>query len=169
MKKWTLLSAALIFALIALPAVAMQGHGGHGTSGGSDMQSEKKMDHSDHGNLDDHTGMGGIFKHTASQGGIDAEFQVMSLASMNMTSDKGETHHIMVNLQESDGGTPIKHAVGKIKVIAPDKTEQVSPLKNYSGILAANFTFTESGKYGVICLLKNKDRKQVFRFWYHHM
>jgi hypothetical protein len=88
---------------------------------------------------------------------------------MNMTSDEGDTHHIMVNLKEADGGAPIKQAIGKIKVIAPDKTEQISPLKNYSGILAANFTFKDPGKYGVICLLKNNDKKQVFKFWYHHM
>jgi len=169
MKKWTFIFTALIVALIAVPAIAMQGHDSHSSAGGSEMKSEKNVDHSAHGKQNDHTGMGGTFKHSASHGGIDAEFQVMSLASMNMTSDKGETHHIMVNLKEANGGTPIKHAVGKIKVIAPDKTEQVSPLKNYSGILAANFTFKESGKYGVICLLKNKDQKQVFKFWYHHM
>ena len=160
MKKRTLLIAAVIFALVAVPAMAMQGH---------DMKSDDKMDHSAQGMQMDHTGMGGTFKHTATEGGIDAEFQVMSLASMNMTSDKGETHHIMVHLKEADGGAPIKNAVGKIKVIAPDKTEQESPLKNYSGILAANFTFKEPGKYGVICLLKENDEKQVFKFWYHHM
>ena len=160
MKKRTLLIAAVIFALVAVPAMAMQGH---------DMKSDDKMDHSAQGMQMDHTGMGGTFKHTATEGGIDAEFQVMSLASMNMTSDKGETHHIMVNLKETDGGAPIKNAVGKIKVIAPDKTEQESPVKNYNGILAANFTFKEPGKYGVICLLKNQDEKQVFKFWYNHM
>ena len=160
MKKRTLHIAAVIFALVAVPAMAMQGH---------DMKSDDKMDHSAQGMQMDHTGMGGTFKHTATEGGIDAEFQVMSLASMNMTSDKGETHHIMVNLKETDGGAPIKNAVGKIKVIAPDKTEQESPLKNYNGILAANFTLKEPGKYGVICLLKNQENKQVFKFWYHHM
>ena len=140
--------------------MAMQGHDSHDSGGGHDMKSDKKMDH---------TGMGGTFKHTATEGGIDADFQVMSLASMNMTSDKGETHHIMVNLSRADGGTPIKNAVGKIKVVGPDGKEQVSTLKNYSGVLAANFTFKEPGKYGVICLLKNEDKKQVFKFWYHHI
>jgi hypothetical protein len=159
MKKRTFFISAFIFILIALPAIAMQKHDGH-SSGGHDIKSDQSMDH---------TGVGDTFKHTASEGGIDAEFQVMSLASMNMTSDKGETHHIMVNLKATDGGMPIKEAVGKIKVIAPDKAEQVSPLKNYSGILAANFTFKEPGKYGVICLLKNQDKKHTFKFWYHYM
>ncbi len=164
MKKQTLLIAAVIFTFTTITAMAMQGH---------DMKSDEKMDHSGHdmksGDKMDHAGMGGTFKHEATEGGVDAKFQVMSLASMNMTSDKGDTHHIMVNLKEADGGSPIKNAVGKIKVIGPDKSEQTSPLKNFSGILAANFTFKESGKYGVICLLKSQGDKQVFKFWYHHM
>jgi|GEM_PF-1614003 len=136
MKKRTLLISAFIIALVAVPVMAMQGH---------DMKSDKNMDH---------TAMGGTFKHTATEGGINADFQVMSLAGMNMTSDRGETHHIIVNLAKADGGAPIKNAVGKIKIVGPDGKEQVSTLKNYSGILAANFTFKAPGKYGVICLLK---------------
>ena len=130
MQQRTLFIAVLIITLAALPAMAMKGHDSHGS--GHDMQADKQMDHGKDDKAMDHGGMGGTFKHMASEGGIDAEFQVMSLASMNMTSDKGETHHIMVNLKETEGGAAIKHAVGKIKVIAPDKTEQVSPLKNYS-------------------------------------
>ena len=169
MKTRTLFTAAFIFALIAVPAMAMQASDSSGTMGGHDMKSGQKMDQGAHGMQMDHSGMGGNFKYTATEGGIDAEFQVMSLASMNMTSDKGETHHIMVSLKAADGGEPIKNAVGKIKVIGPDKTEQEGTLKNYNGILAANFTFKEPGKYGVICLLKNGDNKPVFKFWYNHM
>jgi hypothetical protein len=169
MKIHVLFIIAIIISLAAVPVMGMQGHEGHESGDGHGMQSDKQMDHAAHGKSMDHSGMGGTFTHTASEGGIDAEFQVMSLASMNMTSDEGDTHHIMVNLKEADGGAPIKQAIGKIKVIAPDKTEQISPLKNYSGILAANFTFKDPGKYGVICLLKNNDKKQVFKFWYHHM
>ncbi|MBC2709778.1 MAG: hypothetical protein HGJ94_01820 [Desulfosarcina sp.] len=169
MKKRTLLITAVIFALVAVPAMAMQGHDSHGSGSGHDMKSDKNMDQDAHGKEMDNTSMGGMFKHHDSMDGMNADFQVMSLASMNMTSDKGETHHIMVNLSRADGGTPIKNAVGKIKVVGPEGKEQVSTLKNYSGILAANFTFKEPGKYGVICLLKNEDKKQVFKFWYHHM
>lgn len=162
MTRTIFVVSAAILALIAVPAVAMQDHGAHGTG------SETPMKHGQDQPMD-HTGMGGTFKHMASEGGVDASFQVMSLASMNMTSDKGDTHHIMVDLKSAGDGTPIKNAAGKIKVIGPDKSEQVSPLKNYSGILAGNFTFKAPGKYGVICLLKVGDKKQVFKFWYSHM
>ena len=165
MKRNLFFMTVVILTLTTAPAVSMQEHSGHGSS--------KQHDHTQmqHGNGEamDHAAMGGTYKHTASQGGIDAAFQVMSLASMNMTSEEGDTHHIMVDLKTAGDGMPIKNAVGKIKVIAPDKSEQVSPLKNYSGILAGNFTFTQPGKYGVICLLKVGDEKQVFKFWYPHM
>ena len=162
MKTKTLLIPAIIFSLAAFPAMAMQGSD-------MNMKSGDSMAHGEQGMQMDHSAMGGTFKYEASEVGIAAEFQVMSLASMNMTSDKEETYHIMVNLKESDGGSPIKDAVGKIKVIAPDKSEQENTLKNYNGILAANFTFKEPGKYGVICLLNYQDKKQVFKFWYNHM
>ena len=59
-------------------------------------------------------------------------------------------------------------AIGKIKGISPSNKEQVQSLKDYNGILAANFTFEESGKYGVICLFKVNDQKKLFKFWYPH-
>jgi hypothetical protein len=169
MKKRTLLISAIIFTLVAAQAMAMQGHDGQVSREGHDMQPGNNTDHGTHDTDTGSSNAGGTFKHHDSMDGMKAEFQVMSLASMNTTSDKGETHHVMVNLSETDGGAPIKKAVGKIKVVGPDGKEQVSTLKNYNGILAANFTFKEPGKYGIICLLKNEAKKHVFKFWYHHM
>ena len=135
------------------------------------MKSDDKMDHSAHGNADGSFGYGRHFQHTtATEGGIYAEFQVMSLASMNMTCGQGrDPSHVCSTSRRPTAVRPSNDAVGKIKVIAPDKSEQTSPLKNYNGILAANFTFKASGKYGVICLLKIQDKKQVFKVWYEHM
>ncbi|BBO85936.1 hypothetical protein DSCO28_65020 [Desulfosarcina ovata subsp. sediminis] len=161
MNRTIVVIATAIFIITTTPALAMQGHDSHGSSGGHDMGSGQQMDHVGHGD------MGGTYKHHASMGGMEAEFQVMSLASMNMKTDEGDTHHIMVSLKGSEDGTPIKGAVGKIKVIGPDKAEQISPLKNYGGILAANFTFKKPGKYGVICMIKTQDKKEVFKFWYN--
>jgi hypothetical protein len=167
MKKRTVITAILMVTLTALNAAAMQDHDSHGSGDTHATQADQKTDHSGHGG-----GMGaadGTFTHHASVDGLEAEFQVMSLASMNMTSDTGETHHIMVSFKDADSGEPVKDAIGKVKVIGPDGKEQISPLKNYSGILAANFSFPAPGKYGVICLVKQADEKRVFKFWYHHM
>jgi hypothetical protein len=97
-----------------------------------------------------------------------AEFQIMSLASMNMNDPDGATHHVMVKLFHDSMNHPIKNAVGKVKIIKPDGKEQTNSLKNYNGIFAANFTFGEKGKYGVICLVIVDSEKHIFKFWYPH-
>jgi hypothetical protein len=108
------------------------------------------------------------FKHQAVVDGIQAEFQVMSLAVMNMQDPEGRTHHIMVKLVKEGMDHPIADAVGKIKVIAPDKQEQTGVLKRYGDLMAANFTFDAQGKYGVICLFVVDGQKHVIKFWYPH-
>jgi hypothetical protein len=110
----------------------------------------------------------GTFKHTMVEKNIRAEFQIMSLASMNMKDPDGATHHVMVKLFHDSMNHPIKNAVGKVKLIGPHGNEQTNLLKNYNGIFAANFTFGEKGKYGVICLVIVDGEKHIFKFWYPH-
>lgn len=110
----------------------------------------------------------GTFKHEAMDKHVRAEFQIMSLASMNMKDPHGATHHVMVKMFHDSSNHPIKDAVGKVKVIDPNGNEQINSLKNYNGIFAANFTFIEKGKYGVICLVNIDGKKHLFKFWYHH-
>ena len=62
----------------------------------------------------------------------------------------------------------IEDLVGKVKVIAPSGKDQVEALKNYSGTFAANFTFDEKGKWGVICLFKVEGKTHTVKFWYPH-
>jgi hypothetical protein len=116
----------------------------------------------------DHSAMTDKFEHQMVDKQVRAEFQIMSLASMNMKDPDGATHHVMVKLFDNSGNQPVKEAVGKIKVIEPDKSEQTNGLKNYNGIFAANFTFSQKGKYGVICLVKINGEKHLFKFWYPH-
>jgi hypothetical protein len=114
------------------------------------------------------TSPGGTFEHTMIEKNIRAEFQIMSLASMNMNDPNGATHHVMVKLFHDSMNHPIKNAVGKVKIIKPDGKEQTTGLKNYNGIFAANFMFNEKGKYGVICLVIVDGEKHIFKFWYPH-
>jgi hypothetical protein len=107
-----------------------------------------------------------VFEYKQTVEGVRAEFQVMSLASMNMTDPDGKTHHIMVKLIDETSDQPLEKAVGKIKVIGPDGKEQEGVLKDYGGIMAANFSFPQMGKYGVICLFKVDEKKRLVKFWY---
>jgi hypothetical protein len=167
MKRFFISVALILFVIsIGSSAMGMQKHDEkHDAMSSSEGQShkmdaKKSMDHDmDHN---------GHFMHTMMVEGIHSEFQIMSLKSMNMKDSDGKTHHIMVKMYAADKEQPIKNAIGKIKVIAPDGNEQVSSLKNYSGILAANFSFPQKGKYGVILLSKIDDHKRVFKFHYTH-
>ena len=132
-----------------------------------------ETDHRSHGDISksgsmEHGQTGGTFTHQEVVEGVQAEFQVMTLASMNMTDPQGKTHHIMVKFVEVSSQQQIAHAIGKIKVISPTGKEQVESLQNYSGILAANFTFDEKGEYGIICLFKVDGKKGLVKFWYSH-
>ena len=123
------------------------------------------MDHSKMGKKDG----GGMntFKETVMVDGIHAEFQVMELASMNMTDPQGHTHHVMASFMKNN--EKITQAAGKIKLISPSGKEQIATLKDFgSGMFAANFTIDEKGKWGVICLFKDEGGKHTAKLWYPH-
>ena len=147
----------LLLTLTSRPfALADTAHQGHGDMPGSKPGS---MEH-------DQTGA--TFTYQEVVEGVQAEFQVMTLASMNMKDPEGKTHHIMVKLVDVSSQKQIANGVGKIKVTSPTGREQVESLQNYGGILAANFTFDEKGNYGVICLFKVDGKKGLVKFWYAH-
>ena len=157
-KKWIILLAtvsALSWSSMGL-SLAASSHEGMG-----DMTKS-------HSGTGEHGAKGDMFSHQDTVEGVRAEFQVMSLASMNMKDPEGNTHHIMVKFFNDSMNHQIKDVVGKIKVISPSGKEQVGSLIDYSGIYAANFTFGEKGKYGVICLFKVDGQKHLVKFWYPH-
>lgn len=107
------------------------------------------------------------FKEMVMVDGIHAEFQVMELASMNMSDPQGNTHHVMASFMKNN--EKITQMVGKIKLISPSGKEQIATLKDFgSGMFAANFIIDEKGKWGVICLFKDEGGKHTAKFWYPH-
>jgi hypothetical protein len=157
-KKWVAILAMILAMSWSSAGLSLAGssHEGHGE------MSEMHSDTMEHG------AKGETFTHQDVVEGVRAEFQMMSLASMNMKDPEGNTHHIMVKFFKDSMNHQIKDIVGKIKVIGPSGNEQVESLKNYSGIYAANFSFPEKGKYGVICLFKVEGQKRLVKFWYPH-
>jgi hypothetical protein len=156
MKKWTFtLTLVLVFVIGNSGMVnASAKHAGHGSAGNHETTG--------------HGSMAAVFSHEAVVQGVRAEFQVMSLAEMNMNDPEGNTHHVMVKFFDQTTKEQIKKAVGKIKIITPSGHEQVSNLEDYSGVFAANFTAGETGKYGIISLFKIGEKKRVVKFWYEH-
>ncbi len=167
MKKWTFtLTLALVFVIGNWGMVNAAGeHGGHGSKTG-----QEKMDHGSQSGHESggHGSMGNTFSHEAVVDGIRAEFQVMSLDEMKMNDPEGNTHHVMVKFFDESTKDQLKELIGKIKVVSPSGEEQVAKFKDYGGTFAANFTFKERGKYGIICLFKVGDKKRLAKFWYLH-
>ena len=55
----------------------------------------------------------------------------------------------------------------KVKVVAPDKTEEVKDLMGMEGGFGADFTLPKPGKYGIMAKFKLKDGKvRSVKFWY---
>ena len=156
MKGWTLrllILGGMLWALSA-PSLASAQHQGHG-------------DMSTHGS----GGMGqtqssGTYTHQVVDQGVRAEFQVMSMASMNMKDAGGATHHIMVKFVREGTNEQIRNVMGRVRVLSPSGKEQVATLKDYSGMYAANFSFTEKGKYEVTCVFKADEQQHLVKFSY---
>ena len=184
MKRWI----ALLTLMVAMNWVfvgwvlAQSSHMGQGDMPGSHSEKmehgdmtgahSEEMEHGDmassHSEKMEHGMTGDTFTHEQVDQGVRAEFQVMSLASMNMKDPEGNTHHIMVKFFNDGMNHQINNVVGKIKLINPSGKEQIGDLKDYNGIYAVNFTFEEKGKYGVICLFKVDGKKHLVKFWYPH-
>lgn len=110
----------------------------------------------------------GTFTYSAMAGAIHTEFKVMDLPSMNMKDPDGKTHHVMATFMRN--GDKISNIVGKVKLVAPSKKEQIGVLKDYGGgVYAANFTVDEPGKWGIICVFKDEKETHTVKFWYPHM
>jgi hypothetical protein len=157
MEGWTLrllILGGLLWALL-VPSLAGAQHQGH--------------DMSSHGSGGvGQTQPSGTFTHHVVDQGLRAEFQIMSLATMNMKDAGGATHHIMVKFVREGKNEPIRNVMGKIRVVSPSGKEQVETLKDYSGMYAANFNFPEKGKYEITCVIKADDKQHVIKFSYPH-
>lgn len=156
MKKY-LITGCILVTLSCGQGMAMDGHGHAKEEVGGQHEGMQ------HGSMV----MPDRFMHSEMADDIHSEFQIMSLASMNMTDPDGKSHHIMATFMRDN--EKIERLVGKMKVIAPSGKEQLGDLKDFGGgNFAANFTFDEEGKWGVICLFKDDAGKHTVKFWYDH-
>jgi hypothetical protein len=149
--KALLLTLAATLALAAPVAFAAD-HGGH------DMKGHAKMGGPAHEEVID---------------GVKATFTVQTMAdamkAMGMEMPKGvkETHHISLALKDVKSGKAVIEGEVKVKLQAPDKSEQTKDLMGMHGHFGADFVMTAKGKYGVMCKFKTADGKvRQAKFWY---
>lgn len=152
MKRIVLaVTAVLALAVPAAFAAQHSGHGGH-TSG---------MTHS------------GAAAHEEVTDGVKASFTVKTIKeamlAMGMELPKGvkESHHIALKLVDTKTGKEITSGEARLKVIAPDKSEQVKDMPAMHGHFGADVVMTAKGKYGVMSKFKTPDGKvRSVQFWY---
>ena len=155
MKKTTPIVAAAILALAAPAAFAAMDHGSMPMDHGS-----MKMEHN---------GMmsKGTLAHEEVVDGVKATFRVIDIQQKMKEMGMKETHHIMAMFTDAKTGKMLSGGEAKMKVMAPDKTEQVKDLMGMAGGFGSDFTMPKKGKYGVMCKFKLADGKvRTVKFWY---
>jgi hypothetical protein len=154
MKKTALIIAAATFALSApLASLAMD-------------HDAMPMEH-DGMKMDQGMHMMGKPVHTETVDGVKAMFSVMDIAAKMKAMGMKETHHIMVMFHDAKTGRMMKGGEAKMKVMGPDKSEQVKDLMGMEGGFGADFTLAKPGKYGIMCKFKLTDGKaRSAKFWY---
>jgi len=152
MKKLVL--AALLVALATVPlAAAEKDHVGHGMNYGN------------------HTP--GSSAHQEVIDGVKATFNIQTMKDamkeMGMAMPKGvkDTHHVSASFNDMKTGKAITAGEVRVKVLAPDKSEQAKDLPGMHGHFGADFELAKKGKYGVMCKFKLADGKvRSAKFWY---
>lgn len=128
----------------------------------------------DHGKHDmgKHAQMGSA-AHEEIIDGVKAVFTVQTMKeamkAMGMKMPKGvkETHHVSLSLQDMKDNSAITSGEARIKVIGPDKSEQVKELAGMHGHFGADIQMSAKGRYGIISKFKTADAKvRQVKFWY---
>lgn len=128
----------------------------------------------DHGSMKmEHGDRKGDVAHEEVVDGVKATFKVMSMKEhmktmkMEMPKEMKETHHLMVEFKDAKSGKALTEGEVKIKVQAPDKSEQTKELMGMEGHFGADYEMAQKGKYGVMAKFKLKDGKvRSAKFWY---
>lgn len=149
-----LVLALFLVALAAVPlAAAEKDHVGHGMNYGN------------------HTP--GSSAHQEVIDGVKATFNIqtmkVAMQEMGMEMPKGvkDTHHVSVSFNDMKSGKAITAGEVRVKVQAPDKSEQAKDLAGMHGHFGADFELAKKGKYGVMCKFKLADGKvRSSKFWY---
>ena len=129
----------------------------------------------DHGQMShmDHVAHMGNVAHEEVIDGVKATFKMTSMAEhlvqigKKMPEGARGTNHLSVAFKDAKSGEVRGKGVVKVRMRAPDKTEQALDLTEMSGHFGAYFDMSQKGKYSVTCKFVLEDGKvRQARFWY---
>ena len=151
MKKLAIFLAAAALT-VAAPLASFAAHDHNAMDHGKDMMARGSAAHEE------------IFD------GVKATFEVLDMREqMKGTMPKGmkETHHVMVRFTDAKSGKAITESEVKVKILGPDKAEQVKDLMGMQGHFGADFNLAKKGNYGIMAKFKLKDGTvRSVKFWY---
>lgn len=155
MKKLVPVLAAATF---ALAAPLMAGAAEHGSMG------------MDHGSMKmDKGGMMAMGKvvHQQVVDGVKVTVRMIDIKAKMEKMGMKETNHIMVMFTDPKTGKALGEGEVNMKVVGPDKTEQVKKLMGMEEGFGSDFVLAKKGKYGIMAKFKLKDGKvRSVKFWY---
>jgi hypothetical protein len=156
MKKTSLIIAAATLAISVPFTVGAMEHEEHGTA---------------HAQQGDQMIQAGSVAHQEVVDGVKVTFSVIdmraSIKGAAVPKEMKETHHLMLMFADAKTGKHLNEGTVKIKIIAPDKTEQVKSLEGMGGHFGADFAMAAKGKYGIMTKFQLKDGKvRSSKFWY---
>lgn len=109
----------------------------------------------------------GKLAHEEVVDGIKATFRIIDIKAKMEKMGMMETHHIMVVFRDAKSGRQLNEAAVKVKVMGPDKSEQMKDLMGMQGGFGSDFIMPKKGKYGVMCKFQQQDGKtRSSKFWY---
>lgn len=161
MKRTAIIIAAATFALAATSVCYAEDHGSMNMG----------MEHNGHKMHKQN------IAHEEVVDGLKVTFKIMNMKEhmkgMEMPKGMKDTDHIMVEFKDLKTGKTIADGQVKVKVVGPDKSEQVKDLAGMGsmgtmdGHFGADFDFSKKGKYGVMAKFKLSDNKEKsVKFWY---
>lgn len=155
MKKMSILIAALFALAAPVGATAATDHGDHGAM-----------------NMGPGSNKGNV-AHEAVVDGVKATVTIQTMKdamkAMGMEMPKGvkETHHVSVSFKDVKTGKALTTGEVKVKVLNPDKSEQIKELMGMQGHFGADFDLSQKGKYGLMAKFQLQDGKvRISKFWY---
>jgi hypothetical protein len=161
MKKTTIVIAAAAFAIASTSACIAADHG----SMTMPMENGGHMAHKSN------------VAYEAVVDGLKVTFKIMNMKEhmkgMDMPKGMKDTDHLMVEFKDVKTGKTIASGQVKVKVVGPDKSEQMKDLAGMGsmgtmgGHFGADFDFSKKGRYGVMAKFKLADSKEKsVKFWY---
>lgn len=154
MKKMVLVLAAAMFALAAPQMVGAAEHG--------------SMDMNHGGMKMEHGGMSlGKVIHQGKADGVKFTVRAIDIKAKMEKMGMKETNHIMVMFTDAKSGKAMADGEVTMKIVGPDKSEQVKKLMGMEEGFGSDFILAQKGKYGIMAKFKLSGGKvQQFKFWY---